>query len=134
MQLGDKILTGNSAILFTKIVVEDIFGDSIKLIDEQIALDHQGWFLVTYEYLSQEYFILIEGEMNSFNIRIINKDGGFMALMNLMHYENNLTKKDISYAIEKMRDELDSSINFYKVIDDKLYQQVNVHYKRIKRR
>lgn len=112
--------------------MEDNFEKNVKFINEELDLKHHGWFTIKYEYLPRKYFILFEGELNSFNIRIVNKDEGFIALKQLVDYKNNLLAEDITSTIMKMKEKIDNPINFYKLIDDKLFQQEGGQYKRVK--
>ena len=132
MPLDDSYLLGSKGVLFIKKVMEDKFGKNAILIKEELDLKHHGWFTIEYEYLPKKYFILFEGEFNSFNIRIVNKDEGFIALKQLVDYKNNLLEEDIISAIIKMKETIDCQINFYKLIDDKLFQQDGEKYKRVK--
>lgn len=132
MPLDNSYLLGSKGILFIKKVMENNFDKNVILINEELDLKHHGWFTIKYEYLPRKYFILFEGEFNTFNIRIVNKDEGFIALKQLVDYKNNLLAEDITSAIMKMKEKIDNSINFYKLIDDKLFQQNDGQYKRVK--
>ena len=132
MLLDDSYLLGEEGALFIKKKMQELLENTTKLIEENIDISHHGWFVLKYEYFPKKYFILFEGEFNSFNIRIINQDNGFVALKKLIDYPNILRKADIVCAIEKMKEQLQLSIEFYKVIDDKLFRQVDGKYKRVK--
>ncbi|MEG2792985.1 MAG: hypothetical protein RR909_04340 [Bacilli bacterium] len=132
MPLDNSYLLGSKGFSFIKKVMETNFEESVILINEELDLKHHGWFTIKYEYLPKKYFITIEGEFNTFNIRIVNKDEGFIALKQLVDYENNLSTEDITSSIIKMKDNIDNIINFYKLIDDKLFQQDGGKYKRVK--
>lgn len=118
MQLDNSYLLGSDGILFINTTMKECFGNSIKLIEEDCDLKHHGWFTIKYEYLPQQYFILIEGEFNSFNVRLTNKNGGFIALKQLIDYNGNLLKNDILYTVHKMKEKLKSPIDFNKRIED----------------
>lgn len=132
MPLDNIYLLGDKGVLFIKKVMQNYFENSVKLINEELDLKHHGWFAIKYEYLPQKYLILFEGEFNTFTIRIINKDGGFIALKQLIDYKNNLLEDDITCSIDKMKKIIDNPINFYKLIDDRLFQQIDGQYKRVK--
>lgn len=132
MPLDNSYLLGSKGISFIKKVMRDSFENNVKLINEEHNFKHHGWFAIKYEYLPRKYFILFEGEFNTFNIRIVNEDDGFIALKQLINYKNNLLEEDIIYTIIKMREEIDKPIDFYKLIDDKLFQHVDGQYKRVK--
>lgn len=112
--------------------MENNFDKDVILINEEFDLKHHGWFTIKYEYLPKNYFILFEGEFNTFNIRIVNKDEGFIALKKLVDYKNNLLAEDITSTIMKMKEKIDNPINFYKLIDEKLFQQDGGQYKKVK--
>ena len=132
MLLDKSYLLGNKGISVIKNAMKNNFGNDIELINEELDLKRHGWFAIKYEYFPQKYLILFEGEFNTFNIRIVNRDGGFIALKQLTDYKNNLLEEDIMCTINKMKVRLESPINFYKVIDNKLFQQVGGKYKRVK--
>ena len=132
MPLDNIYLLADKGALFIKKVMQNYFENSAKLINEELNSKHHGWFAIKYEYLPQKYLILFEGELNTFTIRIVNKDGGFIALKQLIDYKNNLLEDDITCAIVKMKDIIDNPINFYKIIDDRLFQQIDGQYKRVK--
>lgn len=132
MPLDNSYLLGSKGALFIKKVMENNFDKNVILVNEKLDLKHHGWFTIKYEYLPRKYFILFEGELNTFNIRIVNKDEGFIALKQLVDYKNNLLAEDITSAIMKMKEKIDNPINFYKLIDDKLFQQEDGQYKRVK--
>lgn len=100
---------------------------------EKSAWNHHGWFMLSFRYIPRKYTIHIEGEFNSFNIRITKDDGGYIALMQLIEYSNNLTERNLCDSIEKLERVLKTEIAFYKVINGKRYQEVDGVYKRIKR-
>ena len=77
---------------------------------------------------------MFEGEFNAFHVRILNQDGGFIALNQLTDYGNELLEEDIADAVCKMRERLSSPIAFYKVINDKLYLQTDGIYRRVRKR
>lgn len=132
MRLDNAYLLGSKGALFIKKIMENNFDKDVILINEELDLKHHGWFTIKYEYFPKNYFILFEGEFNTFNIRIVNKDEGFIALKKLVDYKNNLLAEDITSTIMKMKEKIDNPINFYKLIDDKLYQQDGGQYKKVK--
>ena len=134
MPLDNIYLFGDKGISFIKKIMNEYFENNVKLINEEVDLKHHGWFAIKYEYLPRKYFILFEGELNTFNIRIVNNDGGFIALKQLIDSKNNLLEDDITCTIVIMKEIINNPINFYKLIDDKLYQQIDGEYKRVKGR
>jgi hypothetical protein len=127
-------LTGNRGMAYIKKSMTESFGEAVKLIEENQYFKHHGWFQLRYEYLPLRYFILFEGEFNAFHVRILNQDGGFIALNQLTDYGNELLEEDIADAVCKMRERLSSPIAFYKVINDKLYLQTDGIYRRVRKR
>lgn len=132
MQLDDSYLIGEKGISFAKEEFNDCFVNDIKLEEEKVQLEHHGWFLLKYVYLPKRFIISFEAEFNSFNIRIVNEDGGFIALNSLIKYENDLKSVNVRYAINKLKEVLKSELNFYNSKNNKLYKQVDGEYKRIK--
>lgn len=131
MQLGDSYLGGEKGILFIKEEFYNCFGNDIKPEEEKVQLEHHGWFLLKYVYLPKGYIISFEAELNSFNIRILNEDGGFIALTYLVKYENDLKGVNVRYAINKLKEVIEAELSFYKSMNNKLYKQVNGEYKRV---
>ena len=62
------------------------------------------------------------------------KDYDIDLLTKLIEYNNNLTEQDIRDSLEKLKNILKTKIHFYKIINEKLYQDVNGTYKEINSR
>ena len=130
---SDNYILGHEALSHAKKEIHRQFGDEMVLEEEKSAWEHHGWFILRYQYIPEPYMIHFEGEFNSFNIRITKEDGAYIALKQLIDYNNNFTERNLCDSIEKLKDVLKTEIAFYKIIDGKRYQEINGVYKRIKR-
>ncbi len=129
-----KYLIGQEAIEYIKKEISQQFENDIVMEEIETAFNHHGWFKLKLKYIPNSYTIYFEGEFNCFNIRIIKDDGAFIALSKLIEYNNNLTEQDIRDSLEKLKNILKTKIHFYKIINEKLYQDVNGTYKEINSR
>lgn len=132
MQLDNLYLLGLRGMMFIKEEMTKHFQSSMILIDEKNDFNHHGWFILKYRYVDKKYIVSFEGEFNSFNVRIITEDGGFISLKQLKDYENDLLKKNIIDVITILQKVLVKPIEFYKVHNNKLYKQTNGSYKQVK--
>lgn len=99
---------------------------------KNVDLNHDGWFVLQYLYVPKNYIITFESEFNGFDINITNEDGGYISFVRLSNCNTNLTSENVKTAINHLHIVLKQEISFFKVINDKLYKQVDGEYKRIK--
>ena len=132
MQPGKYILR-QEAPEFVLDEVMQLFGKNMELIEKKSDWGHHGWFRLVFRYVPKNYYIDIEGEFNSFTIRIINEDDGYIALEQAVDYENCITGENVHKAVDKLRAVLETDISFYKVINGKRYRQIDGQYKRVKK-
>lgn len=134
MPFHTAFLLGAQGLAFIKRQMDSFFPQDAKLMGENSDFDHHGWFVLRYEYLPKKYRIAFEAEFNSFHICIENEDNGFIALAQLLDYDNALMEENIISAITKMKARLDSPISFYKCVNGKLFHETDGQYKRVKDR
>lgn len=131
MQSDEHILRQEAPEIVQETVIQH-FGADMELKEKKTDWEHHGWFRLTFQYIPKKFFVYFEREFNSFNVRIVNGDGGYVALEQIADYENRITGENVLKAVDKLRTVLGTDISFYKVINGKRYRQINGEYKRIK--
>lgn len=131
MRSGKCILRQEAPeVVWTEVM--NFFGEDVELKEKKSDWNHHGWFRIIFRYVPKNYYIYIEREFNSFSVRIVNGDGGYIALEQLADYENCITDENVYKAVAKLRSVLETDISFYKVINGKRYRQINGQYKLVK--
>lgn len=131
MQSDERILRQEAPEIVVETVMH-LFGMNMKLEEKKTDWEYHGWFRLVFRYTPKNYFIYFEREFNSFNIRVVNGDGGYIALEQLVDYESCITGQNVYKAVDKLRTVLEADLSFYKVINGKRYRQINGQYKREK--
>ena len=56
-------------------IFSDTFGKDLLLVEKQIAIEHMGFFKMSYRYLPLEYDIVFENDRGLFSIEIYDDEG-----------------------------------------------------------
>lgn len=131
MQPGNNILR-QEALEYVRNEVMQLFGEDMELKEEKSDWEHHGWFMLVFQYVPKKYRICFEREFHSFHVRITNEDGGFIALEQIVDYENRITGENIEIAVSKLKRVLEGEISFYKIIHGKRCRQTDGQQKRVK--
>lgn len=132
MQPGKNILW-QEALEYVRDQVSNSFGKEMELREERSSWDHHGWFMLVFQYVPKKYTVYFEREFNSFNIRITTEDGGYIALEQIVDYENCITGENVLSAVNQLKSALEGDISFYKIINGKRYRQKDGSYQKIKK-
>ena len=69
----------------------DTFGKDIFFIEQQVCLEHMGYFLVKYRYIPLEYDLVLENDRGVFSIEIIDHEGAHRNLYGIKKYNSGTT-------------------------------------------
>lgn len=92
-----------ASVSFMKMEIRFQLNDRLDLLEESVDFDHHGWFLLTYGVPLLSWRIYVEGEYNSFNIRILDNRGKSFGLNQKIPYCQHLTAEDVWQAIWKLK-------------------------------
>lgn len=130
--LLDKNYYEEFIIIFEKFVKE-IFKENMIILSRETNLRNRGFFRISYMYLPQNYKIIIENELRTFDIMIVDSEGASNVLYRIEHFENSLDKDNIENSIILLKKVLErNDFNFYIQINDKVYRKNANGIKRIK--
>lgn len=129
----DRNVLGREALEYVRNQVSDSFGKEMELRQERSNWDHHGWFMLVFHYVPKKYTVYFEREFHSFNIRITNEDGGYIALEQIVDYENRITGEAVRSVVKRLKTALEGDISFYKIINGKRYRQKNGTYQKIEK-
>lgn len=131
MKSGHYILR-QEAVEFVRKEVMCCFEENMELEECKSDWNHHGWFRIVFRYVPKNYHVYFEREFNSFNVRIVNEDGGYIGLEQIVDYENCITGENVSKAIDKLSMALKTDISFFKSVNGRRYRLSGGKYKRIK--
>ncbi len=113
--------------------MNQIFGSDMKKIETICSFEHMGTFTIKYNYLPHDYKIVIENELRTFNIRIVDKKNASNSLYGITKFKCNLEEKRIKAAVSLLKDVLTrNDFNLYFSKDGKVYRKNSEGVKRIK--
>ena len=126
-------------VFFVKIIkyfdenVDMIFhGDMIK-ISEKKNFENMGNFRISYKYIPHNYSIIIDNELRSFDISIVDAEGASNVLYRIKKYKRDLCEQNIIEALKILKNVLEQdNFNWYFHVDNKLYRKNADGIKRIK--
>ena len=111
----------------------DTFGKDIFFIEQQVCLEHMGYFLVKYRYIPLEYDLVLENDRGVFSIEIIDNEGAHRNLYGIKKYNSGTRLVNVKKAISILKEVLEKNdFCFYITRDGKLYRKKGQCYKRIK--
>lgn len=111
----------------------DTFGKDIFFIEQQVCLEHMGYFLVKYRYIPLEYDLVLENDRGVFSIEIIDHEGAHRNLYGIKKYNSATREENVKDAVQKLKDILEKD-DFYFYINrgNKLYKKIDQCYKRVR--
>ena len=131
MQL-DSIFFNGIIEMFT-LCMDREFGVDIKKINQKCKFENRGYFCIEYKYLPKNYKIVIENEIRTYDITIIDDDEASNSLSRIAKFENQLSKESINNAIMILKDVLEkNNFNMYFHQNGKLYKKNTEGIKRVK--
>ncbi len=131
MQLDDSFYL--KAICDFKKSFGEVFGDEIVLKDESQSLGNRGNFKLSYNYIPSNYTIIVENELRTFTITIVDIEKAQNTLYRIEKFDNQLCKSNIENSLEILKKVLvKNEFDLYLYIDGNLYRKNNSGLKRIK--
>ncbi len=113
--------------------MNQIFGSDMKKIETIRSFEHMGNFVLKYIYFPHNYEIIIENEIRTFDIGIVDEDTASNSLCRITKFKCTLEEKSIKDAIYLLKDVLTrNDFNLYLSKDGKVYKKNSEGIKRIK--
>lgn len=120
-------------IEFFEKTIKEIFDCNMINLSKECNFNYRGTFKLTYNYVPNNYKIIIENEFRTFDIVIQDTQGASNVLYRIEHYHNNLDEKNINESIVLLKKVLEEdSFNLYFYNENKLYRKNSQGIKRIK--
>lgn len=111
----------------------DIFKENVAFEEKFVDLKHMGYFRIQYKYLPKNYELVFENDRNLFGIEIFDQEGAKQLLGRIVQYESSLSEKNVSHALNRLKEVLEEDkIVFYVYRDKKLYRKQDGQYRRVK--
>ena len=109
----------------------DMFKDSFKkiffnemILEKEDYNFSKGNFKLIYHYIPTNYKILVENDIRTFTITIIDAENAKNSLYRITKFNNQLINKNIRNSIVLLRDVLKKNdFNLYLYVDKKLYRK-----------
>lgn len=109
------------------------FGTDIKKIDKICSFENRGFFKLKYNYSPNDYQIVIENELRTFDITIYDVEQASNSLYRISKFRNQLDKESINDAISLLKTVLErNDFNMYFHKNGKLYKKNAKGIKRVK--
>lgn len=128
----DSVFYNNIITIFDS-SMDRIFGTDIKKTEAVCRFENRGYFRLEYEYFPNHYKIVVENELRTFDITILDDEQAFRSLYGITEFNNGLSKEGIENAISLLKTVLeknDFAMYFHK--DGKMYRRSSEGIKRIK--
>ena len=122
-----------NAVNSFKLNFQEIFTDNIMIVNGIYNFEAYGYFKLVFKYLPLEYDIIVENEIRTFTITIIDEEGAQNSLYRIQKFDNSLEGKNIKSAVILLKQILDQNkFNFYLYKNDKVYRKNGGNIKRVK--
>ena len=134
MQLDSTLcIFYNDMINIIEVNMSRIFGVDVKKTEKICKFENRGYFKLTYDYAPSNYKIIIENEIRTFDITIIDSDKASNSLYRISKYKNQLNEENIEEAISLLKAVLEKNdFNLYFHKEGKLYRKNPEGVKRVK--
>ncbi len=110
-----------------------IFGVDMKKTDKVCKFENRGYFKLMYDYVPNNYKIIIENEIRTFDIEIVDSDDSSNSLYRISRFKNQLDEKNIEEAILLLKVVLENNnFNLYFHKEGKLYRKNREGVKRVR--
>lgn len=110
-----------------------LFGTEIKKTETVCKFENMGFFRLEYNYLPNNYRIVIENEIRTFDITIFDTEQASNSLYRICKFKNQLNKECIEESICLLKSVLSrNEFNMYFHKDGKLYKKNSEGIKRVK--
>lgn len=95
-------MTEQETLTLWKSLVENQFKDQMVRMRTERNWQHHGWFQLWYAHIPTQYRILVEGQFDTFVIRILASDRRFCPLQDLTDYPRGNTEEEIREALKNL--------------------------------
>lgn len=123
----------NEIINLFVVCMDRTFGADIKKIETICNFENRGFFRLRYDYFPNNYKIVIENELRTFDITIYDTEQASNSLYRISKFKNQLDKEGIKDAIILLKivlEKNDFDMYFHK--NGKLYKKNAEGIKRVK--
>lgn len=108
------------------------FSNNMILKDEYHNFENRGNFKLIYYYIPLNYNIVIENEIRTFTIIIVDSEQAKNSLYRIKKFENQLSEKNIRNSLEVLKKVLEKGdFNLYLYVNKKLYRKNKTGMKRV---
>lgn len=130
MQLGNFY---NEMISMFTNCMDRTFGGDMKITSSLCQFENRGFFKLEYYYSPHDYRIVIENEMNLYDITIIDNEQASNSLFRICKFKNQLSGDSIEDAVSLLKTVLvENRFSLYFHKDGKLYRKNCDGVKRVK--
>lgn len=131
MQLDNAFYNG--IINMIGLYIDRIFGVDMKKAEIMCKFENRGYFKLIYDYVPCNYKIVIENEIRTFDVTILDNDNASNSLYRINKFNNQLNKENIEEAISLLKVVLEkNNFNFYFHKEGRLYRKNSEGIKRVK--
>jgi hypothetical protein len=131
MQL-DSVFYNEKVNMFV-VCMERTFGKDIKKIETICKFESRGFFSIKYEYFPNDYTIVIENELRTFDITIYDAEQASTSLYHISKFKNQLNKECIQDAVILLKTVLEKNdFDMYFHKNGKFYRKNADGIKRVK--
>lgn len=113
--------------------MHNIFGENVKKTEVNCTFEWMGNFQLKYDYLPNNYQIVIENELRTFTIGIYDSSKAWTSLHRISRFNSELNAANIESALYLLKEVLEvNDFNLYFCKGNKLYRKNKDGIKRIK--
>lgn len=104
--------------------IKEEFGTDITLTERDCKYNQMGYFRLIFTYYSKDYKIIIENELRTFSVQIIDNENASTFLNRISHYNKQLSEDNIRDSIVILKGVLDNNnFDFYYQKNEKIYKK-----------
>lgn len=113
--------------------IKEVFCEEIENISKEYHIQYLGAFKVIYKYLPSNFTIIVENEIRTFDIIILDHEGAKNNLYRIVKFDNQLCKENIIHAIQILKVVLEKgNFDLFFERNNKLYRKNSEGIKRVK--